>query len=151
MDIQMRQNKVLEALLQVILPEGIAIRPWNEADFSAIQQLSSAEGWTSATQRPDDMLLAWQQSWPALVAVKDETVVGFVRGLTDGAITLYVADLAVDARMRGKGIGHALLDTCHFLYPTARIDLLSTENARAFYQARGFRILSNGMRKSYVQ
>ena len=151
MDNQTRQDKIAAALLEITLPVGIEIRSWNEADFPAIQRISSVEGWTSPIQRSTDALLAWRQSWPALVAVKGEMVVGFVRGLTDGAMTTYIADLAVDQQLRGKGIGRALLDVCHFLYPTARLDLLAEENAREFYRACGFRSLSDGMRKSYVK
>ena len=84
------------------------------------------------------------------MAIEGERVVGFVRGLTDGAITMYIAEMAVDAPQRGRGIGWALLDACHVLYPTARLDLLATDDARAFYKAYGFRELHDGMRKSYV-
>jgi ribosomal protein S18 acetylase RimI-like enzyme len=145
-----RQQQLTTALAQVTLPSGIEIRAWSEADFPTIQRLSSAEGWTSPTQRPTDSLLAWQHSWPALVAVEGEMVVGFVRGLTDGAITLYIADMAVDVRLRGRGIGRTLLNTCHTLYPTTRLDLLAADDARAFYKACGFRELHDGMRKSFV-
>lgn len=150
MSLEERQQQLTTALSQVMLPSGIEIRPWSAADFRVIQQLSLAEGWTSATHRPTDSLLAWQHSWPALVAVEGERIVGFVRGLTDGAITMYIADLAVDVQMRGRGIGHALLDVCHALYPTTRLDLLAADDTRAFYRACGFRVIHDGMRKSYV-
>ncbi|MDQ2717154.1 MAG: GNAT family N-acetyltransferase [Chloroflexota bacterium] len=145
-----RQQQLTAALTQITLPSGIEIRTWTEADFPAIQRLSTAEGWTSPTQRPADSLLAWQHSWPALVAVEGAIVVGFVRGLTDGAITMYIADMVVDARLRGRGIGRVLLDACHFLYPTTRLELLAADDARAFYRACGFRTIYEGMRKSYV-
>lgn len=127
-----RQHHLTIALAQVSLPMGIAIRPWSDADFPTIQQLSLAEGWPSPTHRPIDLLLAWQHSWPALVAVERELAVGFVRGLTDGAITMFIAEMAVGARRRGRDIGRALLDACHALYPTTRLDLLSVDDARAF-------------------
>ena len=145
-----RQQQLTTALARVTLPSGIAIRPWSEADFPTIQRLSLAEGWTSPTHRPADSLLAWQHSWPALVAVADERVVGFVRGLTDGAITMFIAEMAVDVRLRGRGIGRVLLDACHALYPTTRLDLLAVDDARAFYKAYGFRVIHDGMRKSYM-
>jgi GNAT superfamily N-acetyltransferase len=145
-----RQQQLTTALAQVTLPSGIEIRAWTDADFSSIQRISSAEGWPSPTQRATDSLFAWQHSWPALVAVEGGMVMGFVRGLTDGAITMFIAEMAVDARLRGRGIGHALLDVCHYLYPTTRLDLLSTDDARAFYKACGFRMIHDGMRKSYV-
>ena len=150
MDREERQQQLKTALAQVTLSSGIEIRAWTDADFPTIQQLSSAEGWLSPTQRPADSLLAWQHSWPALVAVQDYTVVGFVRGLTDGAITMFIAEMAVDARFRGRGIGRTLLDACHFLYPTTRLDLLSADDARDFYKACGFRFIHDGMRKSYM-
>lgn len=150
MNAEERQHHLTIALAEARLPMGIAIRPWSEADFPAIQQLSLAEGWPSPTHRPTESLLAWQHSWPALVAVEGEPIVGFVRGLTDGAITMFIAEMAVDARRRGRGIGRALLDACHALYPTTRLDLLSVDDARAFYQACGFRVVYTGMRKSYV-
>ena len=142
--------QLTKALEQVTLPQGIEIRVWTDADFSAIQRISSAEDWPSPTRRPDDSLFAWQHSWPALVAVDGETVVGFVRGITDGAITMFIAEMAIDAQQRGRGIGRALLDACHFLYPTTRLDLLSVDDARDFYKACGFRTIHQGMRKSYM-
>jgi ribosomal protein S18 acetylase RimI-like enzyme len=145
-----RHQQLTTALAQVTLPSGIEIRPWSEADFPPIQRLSQALGRSSPTQRPADSLLAWQHSWSALVAVEGERVVGFVRGLTDGAITMYIADMAVDVRLRGRGIGRALLDACHALYPTTRLDLLAADDARAFYKACGFRVIHDGMRKSYM-
>ncbi|MHB8597597.1 MAG: GNAT family N-acetyltransferase [Ktedonobacteraceae bacterium] len=145
-----RQQQLTNALAPVTLPAGIEIRAWTETDFPAIQRLSRAEGWTSPTQRPADSLLAWQHSWPALVAVEGEVVVGLVRGITDGAITMFIAEMAVDMQLRGRGIGRVLLDVCHYLYPTTRLDLLAADDARAFYKACGFRMLHDGMRKSYV-
>ncbi len=150
MNSEEHQQQLTTALAQVTLPSGIEIRAWTEGDFPTIQRLSSAEGWTSSTQRPADSLLAWQHSWPALVAVEGEMVVGFVRGLSDGAITMFIADMAVDMRLRGRGIGRTLLDVCHYLYPTTRLDLLAVDDARAFYKACGFRVIHDGMRKSYV-
>jgi GNAT superfamily N-acetyltransferase len=142
------QHQLAAVLAQKTLPSGIAVRVWNEGDVPAIEQLSSAEGWPSPAHRPRDSLLAWQRSWPALVAIADDRVVGFVRGLTDGAITMYIAEMAVDGRWRKRGIGRALLEVCQALYPTTRLDLLALDDARAFYQACGFRAIHDGMRRS---
>jgi predicted N-acetyltransferase YhbS len=143
-------QQLASALKQIVLPAGMSIRAWHEHDFPAIQQLSSAEGWPSPAQRPAESLLAWQHSWPALVAIEDDKIVGFVRALTDGSITLFIAEMLVDAQQRGRGIGRALLDVCHFLYPTTRIDLLAVDEARTFYKNCGFRVIHDGMRKSYI-
>ena len=67
MNAEQHQQQLATALVRVTLPSGIEIRMWSDGDFPAIQRLSSVEGWTSPTLRPDDSLLAW----PALVAVGD--------------------------------------------------------------------------------
>jgi predicted N-acetyltransferase YhbS len=94
-------------------------------------------------------LRAWQYAWPALVVLRQRVIVGFLRALTDEAVTLYVADLLVAPYWRGQGIGAALLEVCHALYPSVRLDLLSTQSAETFYQRNGFRAF-HGFRKSYV-
>jgi GNAT superfamily N-acetyltransferase len=99
--------------------------------------------------RPDEARFVWQHSWPALVAIADRHVVGFVRGITDGEITTYIGELLVQPDYRGQGIGRMLLDVCHALFPHARLDLISTEEALPFYRGSGFRKVGDGMRKSY--
>lgn len=145
---QDRHEQLASALAAVTLPSGIAIRPWNEGDFPVIQRLSDNEGWPTPSARPTEALWSWQWSWPALVATADTEVVGFVRGLTDGAVTTYIAELLVAPVWRGTGIGAALVETCHALYPSARLDLLSTAQAERFYTKTGFRSFT-GFRKSY--
>jgi GNAT superfamily N-acetyltransferase len=60
---------------------------------------------------------------------------------------MYIAELLVVPGWRGRGLGRALLDTCHLLFPHTRVDLLSTESADRFYEASGFRRFQ-GFRKS---
>lgn len=62
---------------------------------NAIQHLSVAEGWTTPADRPDDALAAWRHSWPSLVALHEGTVIGYSRGLSDGAVTTYIAEVLV--------------------------------------------------------
>jgi ribosomal protein S18 acetylase RimI-like enzyme len=135
-------------LAQVTLPAGVTIRAWTAADFPAVQHIGGNAGWTSFTQRPAEALLAWKNSWPALVAVANEDIIGFVYGLTDGTLTMYITGLAVDAQWRRHGVGRALLDACHSLYPTTGLYLLAVDDARAFYEACGFEVVYSGMRKS---
>jgi predicted N-acetyltransferase YhbS len=143
-----RQSQVEASLTELTLPVGIDIRVWTEADFPAIQRLSSAEEWSTPVDRAEEALASWRNSWPALVATCDDGVVGFVRALTDGEVTMYVAELLVAPEWRGRGVGRALLGACHLLYPRTRLDLLSTASADQFYAASGFRPFQ-GFRKSY--
>lgn len=144
-----QQNQLETALKTMTLPAGIQLRCWREADFPAVQRLAALEGWTTFTNRPEESLVAWQHSWPALVVADGEQVIGFVRGMTDGEITTYIADLLVDPRYREKGLGRLLLQACHALNPHTRLDLISTEMAIPFYRREGFRDVGPGMRRSY--
>jgi GNAT superfamily N-acetyltransferase len=120
----------LEAIVKAIaLPAGVAIRAWDEADFPTVQQLSTAENWTTPIARPDDALEAWRRSWPALVAVHEETVIGFSRSLSDGLVTTYVAEVLVASAWRRQGIAATLLEATQRLCPGSRLDLLSTAEA----------------------
>ena len=129
------------------LSSGIRIRAWEEADFPAIRQLSTAEGWPTPVTWPEEALAAWRASWPALVLVDSREVIGFLRALSDGRVTTYVAEVLVAPRSRGQGLGRALVEACRRLVPGTRLDLLSTASADGFYEAMGFRRFA-GFRKS---
>ncbi|MGF7056842.1 GNAT family N-acetyltransferase [Brassicibacter mesophilus] len=140
---------IKEALLsQIKLPKEILIRQFVETDFPLVKTLYAQEGWMTFINREGDALEAWNNSNITLVAVEGDKVIGLVRALTDGKITTYIAEIIVDTRYRGKGIGKALLDVCHGLYPHTRLDLLSTEGADEFYKNNKFREIT-GFRKSY--
>ncbi len=127
----------LEAIVGALdLPEGITIRAWTEADFPTIQQLGQAEGWTTPLERPHDALEAWRRSWPTLVALQGEAVIGFSRSLSDGVVTTYVAELLLAPPWRRLGIAFALLEATQRLCPGSRLDLL--------LNGRGGRLLSAG-------
>jgi RimJ/RimL family protein N-acetyltransferase/predicted N-acetyltransferase YhbS len=131
-----------------VFRRGITLRNYQEEDFQAIQQLSVLEGWPTPTSRPAEARQAWQHSNPALVAVHQGQVIGFLRAITDGFVTAYIADLLVAEVWRGQGIGKALVDACHELVPLTRLDLLSSGQADRFYEVNDFRRFQ-GFRKSY--
>ena len=140
-------DRVRAVAAQLSLPAGVGLRAWRDDDYAAVRDLATAEGWSTLRDRPADGLAAWRASWPALVATNEQTVIGFARALTDGVVTIYVADLLVAPVWRGQGLGRALLVACHLLLPSTRIDLLSTTGADEFYRAQGFRAFP-GFRKS---
>lgn len=145
----MKKLPISEYLIsQIRLPQGILIRHFIETDFPLIKKLYEQEEWMTFINRADEALEAWKNSTIAFVAVDGDTVIGLVRALTDGKITTYIAEIIVDINYRGNGIGKALLDICHGLYPHTRFDLLSTEGADEFYKSNKFRMVT-GFRKSY--
>lgn len=127
-----------EALRVAPAPAGIVLRPWAEDDFLAIQALSAAEAWTTAVERPEASLASWRAAWPAIVAETAGAVVGFLRALSDGAVSTYVAELLIAPAWRGRGLGAALLDACQALAPSTRLDLLAMPGAVTFYERMGF-------------
>jgi GNAT superfamily N-acetyltransferase len=94
-------------------------------------------------------LRAWRRSWPALVATEEDAVIGFLRAVSDGAVTTYVAELLVAPAHRGSGIGAALLAVCQLAGPGTRLDLLAADASRAYYGHLGFRSLP-GFRRSWA-
>ncbi|HET8911991.1 MAG TPA: GNAT family N-acetyltransferase [Ktedonobacteraceae bacterium] len=145
-----RKQQHLESVLRTQpLPDGIHLRCWQATDFPAIQRLSDAQGWPMPANRPEEALRSWEHSEPALVLYKQEQLIGFVRGLTDGEVTTYIAELLVDPAYRNESFGRLLLDVCHALHPHTRLDLIALAESSNFYKKSGFRDVGAGLRKSY--
>lgn len=121
------------------MKNSITIRPYEERDFPAIHELNKAEEWSNLVEKQEDTKQAWGHSNAAFIAEKDEVVVGCLRGLTDGYITLYVAELIVDKKLRGNGIGKELLAYAHTLYPKTRLELLASSTSSSYYELQGYR------------
>ena len=118
------------------IPASFSIQAWSPNHFDAICALSSAEGWATPELRSKETLVAWENSWPTLVAVDTNgRLVGFLRAITDTQITTYLCEVLVDREFRRLGLGKLLIDVCQGLVPTTRLDLLSTDEADDFYRA----------------
>jgi thiamine-phosphate pyrophosphorylase len=131
-------------------PGEVLIRRWRDADLPGVRALAAVEGWTTYAERPELARQACQGSWPCLVAVDDGDVVGFLRAIADGAVTLYVAELLVANQWRGRGLGRKLLGVAQRLVPGARIDLLATSTSRTYYERLGFRGFA-GFRRAWEE
>lgn len=116
-----------------------SMRPYKETDFPAIHQLNQMEGRTNLAAKQDETKSAWNHSQIAFVAERDGEVIACVRGLTDGSVSLYICELLVDEKERGKGIGQALLAHVHKLYPKTRMELLASTTSQTFYEKQKFR------------
>jgi GNAT superfamily N-acetyltransferase len=128
----------------------IEIRRWQEDDFPAIQQLSQSEGWTTPTEQENASFHAWQSSFPALVAVVDGQIVGFLRAISDRHITTFVAELLVAPPHRGQGIATTLLDQCQQLCPQTKLELLASPTSQSYYKQVGFRQFV-GFRRTWAE
>ena len=148
-NLHLEKQKISTILSDMNIHKDINIRLFEEGDFKEIQRLYEKEGWMTIVKRPEDGLKAWKNSNLVLVALQQDKIVGVVRAFTDTEITTYIIELLVGEEFRGKGIGKALIDTCHLLYPKARIEVLASETSREFYKSHGFRDML-GLRKSYI-
>lgn len=117
----------------------ICFRPYQNEDFVAINELNKQQGWDNLVEKQQDTQQAWGNSTIAEIAEVDGKVIGCLRGLTDGFITLYVCELLVAHSHRKLGIGKELMRHVHNQYPKTRIELLASSTSRSFYETQQYR------------
>ncbi|WP_203340303.1 GNAT family N-acetyltransferase [Planococcus beijingensis] len=115
------------------------IRSYREEDFPAIHDLNKQEQWSNLVEKKQKTEWAWGNSAVAVVAVIDGQVIGCLRGLTDGFVSLYVCELLVSEHHRKLGVGKTLLRYVHELYPETRLELLASSTSHSFYETMGYR------------
>jgi ribosomal protein S18 acetylase RimI-like enzyme len=129
--------------------EELKIVSFSEKYFSQIQELNKKEGWNQLVERHEETLDAWRNSNAAYVVIgTNEKVAGYIRGLTDKNITIYICEMLISEEFRGKGLGKKLLKDVHRLYPQARMEMLASRTSHTFYESLNFRSFY-GFRKTY--
>ena len=81
------------------------IRPYREDDFPAIHELNKQEQWSNLAAKEQELKQAWDNSAVAVVAEMDGQPIGYLRGLTDGFVSLYICELLVNQNHRKSGVG----------------------------------------------
>jgi predicted GNAT family acetyltransferase len=130
--------------------EEIQIVPFKEEHFTAIQELNKKEGWTQLVERNEATFEAWKNSNVAYIVMKDESVAGYIRGLTDGNVTVYICEMLISKNLRGKGAGGKLLKFVHSQYPRSRMEMLASSTSHTFYKSQNFRPFY-GFRKTFEE
>lgn len=128
----------------------MTIVPYSEEHIEAIQELNKTENWTQLVERNEETRNAWKNSNVAYVLVKDNSVVGYVRGLSDGHVTLYICEMLIAKPYRGLGLGSKLLKFVHAKYPRTRMEMLASSTSHTFYESQKFRPFY-GFRKTYEE
>ncbi|TWT13214.1 GNAT family N-acetyltransferase [Planomicrobium sp. CPCC 101079] len=128
----------------------LTIRPYEDKDFPEIDFLNQAEIWINLVEKQEDTRRAWRNSQAAFVAETDGKLVGCLRGLTDGSVTLYICELLIRQEYRGQGIGKALMEHVHQLYPKTRMELLASSTSHTYYESQSFRPFY-GFRKTILE
>lgn len=137
--------------MEIKLKNGssLFIGPYEHSFFTEIQKLNNEEGWTNLVQNNNLTKVAWENSNIAFI-VKNQgnNLVGYIRGHTDTAVSLFVCEMLVDQKYRGFGVGKSLLQYVHRLYPNTRVEMLATSTSRSFYENLGYRSFY-GFRKTF--
>lgn len=121
----------------------VAIRTATQQDYEAIKALCLLEGWSSYQRH--DINIALDHS-VVIVAQDAKKIIGFIRALSDGQITIFLCEILVAQEYRRQGVASLLVEYLHKMFPTARIDLISI--ADEFYENVGFRKIGDGYRKN---
>ncbi|MFZ3579442.1 GNAT family N-acetyltransferase [Virgibacillus sp. DJP39] len=119
--------------------EKVMFRQYEANDFEAVQQLNAREGWNTLVERGEETKEAFENSNVTYIVEKENNIVGYLRGMTDKQITLYISELIIGEELRGSGIGKTLLQYVHNIYPKTRMELLGLSTSKAFYDKLEFR------------
>ncbi|MBN8191205.1 GNAT family N-acetyltransferase [Bacillus sp. NTK074B] len=138
MELSLKDNVVFE------------VREYREEDFTRIHDLNSEEQWNNLVEKKESTKNAWNNSTIAYVALHEGEIIAYIRGLTDQSITLFICELLIHRVFRGKGIGDALLQYVHGLYPDTRIEMLASSTSHTYYEQKGYRPFY-GFRKTFQE
>lgn len=107
-------------------------------------ELDTLHGWLASSYWapgiPKDVVKRSIEGSIPFAAFLDGRQVGFARVVTDRATFAWLADVWVEESMRGKGIGHRLMEAviAHPDLQTLRRFLLATRDAHSLYAQYGF-------------
>ncbi|MBS4175557.1 GNAT family N-acetyltransferase [Bacillus sp. FJAT-49736] len=138
--------------MEYILKSGevIKFRLYKDEDFVQVHQLNIQEEWNNLVEKKEDARQAWVNSNVKFVAILNEKIIGYIRGITDENITLFVCELLIGSDYRGLGIGTSLLKFAHQKFPKTRMELLGSNTSYTYYENLKFRNFQ-GFRKTLVE
>ena len=120
-----------------------AYTAYNEAE---ILPLYAQVGWTAYTQDPSALEQGFRHSLLVLAAYEQDSLLGLIRVVGDGATVVLVQDLLVYPDKQRQGIGTALLKAVLERYSAVRqIQLVTDDTPKtiAFYRSLGFSDLAS--------
>jgi GNAT superfamily N-acetyltransferase len=109
----------------------------SQVDFEAVYNLLKDAYWTKGRSK-ETMAQAFEHSL-CFSVFKDDKQIGFARVVTDYAVFSWIADVIIDPRFRGQGIGKFLMQ-CVTEHPaiTSIIQTLRTRDAYGLYEKFNF-------------
>jgi ribosomal protein S18 acetylase RimI-like enzyme len=116
------------------------VRTIQPHEVEAARQLLLAAGWERQVATIEEFTALIERSQVALVAVKSNEVVGFLRAISDGLTNGYVSMVVVHPAHRRQGVGKALVTTAigNDTRVTWVLRVGRTEGVATFYEHLGF-------------
>ncbi len=115
-------------------------------DETQILQLYASVGWSNYTDRRDMLCAAYANSLYVLAAYDENTLVGIIRVVGDGASIIYIQDLLVLPLYQRQGIGRKLVERVMDRYKDVYQLILLTEAVKkniSFYHSLGLKMVSD--------
>ena len=123
----------------------ITIKKQEIVKLEDVLHLYQAVGWTNYTHQSEMLEQALSHSLAIYVALDGDAVVGLIRLVGDGFLSVFVQDLIVLPSYQRQGIGRSLMKEALEDYKDAyQVQLVTeqTEKNVGFYRSLGFEALS---------
>lgn len=113
-----------------------------DVSSEAIISLYDSVGWSTYTDRPEELARCLTNSAFVVVCRDGEKVIGLARSISDDSAIHYLQDILVDPEYQQHGVGRALLSRCLSRFEHVRTHVILTDNEerqRRFYQSLGYK------------
>ncbi|MFN9141894.1 MAG: GNAT family N-acetyltransferase [Betaproteobacteria bacterium] len=124
------------------------VRSIHPDEYEAARLLLQASNWDNRVADPKTFAELVSHSQIALVAIKDDQVVGLLRALTDGLFNGYISMVVVAEKYRQQGVGTALVKAA--MDENQEITWVlraGTSGVSAFYEKLGFNVSEVAMER----
>jgi GNAT superfamily N-acetyltransferase len=111
----------------------------DKIDVDVVHWLLSVSYW--AANRPKEVVQKTIDNSICFSVLLDGKQVGFARAVTDRAVFAWIADLIIDPKHRGKGLGKFIM-ACIQDHPEIpkSLQVLRTRDAHSLYERFGFEV-----------
>jgi GNAT superfamily N-acetyltransferase len=121
------------------MKNNLTVRNLLPDEVESVRQFLGQHGWDHRTGSSDHFAQLIENSQRTAVALSDEQIIGFARGITDGLSNGYLSMVVVDDQHRRAGVGRALVE--HVMGDNSDITWVlraGREGAEAFFASLGF-------------